>query len=107
LKHNGILSACGGIVCDDKQLKLQECFTETNITKIARFVCRRNIAGVAVFLGRRPSRGAIAPFAPPMDPPLNRTLPDLAIELTIYELKRGFFCGAYIEKGTRSFVGEK
>ena len=36
----------------------------------------------------------------------NRTLPDLAVELIIYEL-RGFFCGAYIEKGARSFVGEK
>ena len=35
LKHNGILTACGGIVCDDKQLKLRECFTETNITKNA------------------------------------------------------------------------
>jgi len=51
LKHNGILAACGGIVCDAKQLKLRECFTETNITKIARFVRRRNIAGVAVFFG--------------------------------------------------------
>jgi len=34
-------------------------------------------------------------------------LPDLAVELIIYELKEGFCCGAYIEKGARSFVGEK
>jgi len=32
----------------------------------------------------------------------NRTLPDLAVELIIYELKEGFLWGIY-----RSFVGEK
>jgi len=36
----------------------------------------------------------------------NRTLPNLAVELIIFELKEGF-CRAYIEKGARAFVGEK
>jgi len=28
-------------------------------------------------------------------------------KLIIYRFKRGFFCGVRIEKGARSFVGEK
>ena len=70
LKHNGILAACSGIVCDNK-LKLRECFTKTNRTKIARFVRRRNIAGVAVFFGPAAVWGWRSPSSPPpMDPPL-------------------------------------
>ena len=61
-------------ICDDKQLKHRECFTETNITKIARFVCRRNIAGVAVFFGPAAvwEGGGPSPPSPPMDPPLSK-----------------------------------
>ena len=49
-------------------------------------------------------------------PSENPTLADLAVtylayisdnKLIIYCFKRGFFCGVCIEKGARSFVGEK